>query len=237
MVAPLDVDMALLFQLVHDEMGAVAAVVDVADHVQPVDDGVLHQMAHGDDEAVGGVGLDDGVDDLPEVVLLVEVLAAGGHELADDVLVLLGQHAAHLGAGILGGGDLADGDELLERDGVPLRREHAPVAHVAQLALRVVDQRGQRVAVGGGDIVAQRLVDLAAHRAGGVAQDVAQALILAVDVADIVLGPLGEVQNRAEIDDLGGDRLGGGIDLGQGFQIADGFLVKARFRHGLLLFC
>ena len=119
-VAPLDVDVALLFQLVHHEMGAVAAVKDVAHDVESVDDGVVHQMAHGDDEAVGGVGVDDGLDDLAEVVLLVEILAAGGHELGDDVLIVLGQHTLDLGAGVFRGRDLADGDELLERDGVPL---------------------------------------------------------------------------------------------------------------------
>ena len=110
------------------------------------------------------------------------------------------------------------------------------MAHVSELEFGIIDQGGQRVPVGGRDVVAEGLVDLAAHRAGGVAQDVAQPLVFAVDIADIVLGSFGQVQDRAEVDDLGHHRLGCGIAARKGFQVAQRFFVKCRFRHGPLLF-
>ena len=236
-VAPLDVHVALLFQLVHDQMGAVPPVVDVAHDVQLVDDAVLHQMAHGDDELVRRVDVQDGVQDLAVVLLLVEVLAAGGHQLGDHILKILGQHLADLGAGVLGGGDLAHRHQLLEGDGVPLPGEQSAAVQLAQLSLRVIDEGGQAVPVRGGHIVPQGLVDLPPDGAGGVAQNVPEALVLAVDVADKVFRPLGEIQDRAEIDDLGAHRLGGGVEPGEHLQKLQGLFVKCRCGHSPFLSC
>ncbi len=76
---------------------------------------------------------------------------------------------------------------------------------MAELEFGIIDQGGQRVPVGGGDVVAEGLVDLAAHRAGGVAQDVAQPLVFAVDIADIVLGSFEQIELMQQlIKDFGG---------------------------------
>ena len=106
------------------------------------------------------------------------------------------------------------------------------MTHVSELELRVVDQRGQGVPLGGGHKVPQGLVDLPAHGAGGVAQDVAKALVLPVNVADIVLRALGQVQNGAQVDDLREDLLAAGIAPGQELEHPQGFFVQVLFRHG-----
>ena len=62
--------------------------------------------------------------------------------------------------------------------------------------------------------VPQSLIYLAAHRAGGVVQDVPEALVLSVDIAYEVLRALRQVEYRPEVDDLRADRLNGRIGLG-----------------------
>ena len=80
MVAPLDIDIALLLQLVYHQMRAVAAVEYIADDVQLIDDRVLHKVAQRNDELVGSAYVYDRVYDLAVIFLFVEVLAAGGHK-------------------------------------------------------------------------------------------------------------------------------------------------------------
>ena len=96
MVAPLDIDIALLLQLVYHQMRAVAAVEYIADDVQLIDDRVLHKVAQRNDELVGSAYVYDRVYDLAVIFLFVEVLAAGGHKLCYDVLEVLRQHLPDL---------------------------------------------------------------------------------------------------------------------------------------------
>ena len=95
-VAPLDIDIALLLQLVYHQMRAVAAVEYIADDVQLIDDRVLHKVAQRNDELVGSAYVYDRVYDLAVIFLFVEVLAAGGHKLGYDVLEVFRQHLPDL---------------------------------------------------------------------------------------------------------------------------------------------
>ena len=95
-VAPLDVDIALLLQLVYHQMRAVAAVEYIADDVQLINDRILHKVAQRDNELIRPPYVYDRVYDLAVIFLFVEVLAAGGHKLGYDVLEVLRQHLPDL---------------------------------------------------------------------------------------------------------------------------------------------
>ena len=95
-IAPLYIDVALLFKLVYYEMRTVSAVIDVSDYVQLVYNGVLYEVAHCDNELVGAADIYYRIYDLVVVFFLVEILAAGGHKLCYDIFKVLGQSLAHL---------------------------------------------------------------------------------------------------------------------------------------------
>ncbi len=63
-------------------------------------------------------------------------------------------------------------------------------------------------------LVAENLVHVLADHARAVIQDVQERLVFAMEVAHEVLGALGQVQDRLEIDDLGENRLLRGKVLG-----------------------
>ena len=75
-VAPLDVQMVIVAQRVHDEVGSGTAVVDVAKDVETVDSKTLNEVTQADNEVVRAVSINDGLDDDVKVGLLIVVLAA-----------------------------------------------------------------------------------------------------------------------------------------------------------------
>ena len=196
-----------------------APVEDIPDDVQLIHDHPLGQVAEGGDKGLRPVDLNDGVHDALKVFLAVGVVLVGVHQLVDDVLEVGGQRLAHLGTGVLGGGGPADGDQLVEDVPVPIGGDLVGPAQFGQLPLRVIDEGGQQVLPLRRHLLPKTLVDFPPDGAGGVAEDVGEALILPVDVADEVLGALGEVQNGPEVDDLGGGGLDVGPALGQQPQV------------------
>ena len=80
--------------------------------------------------------------------------------------------------------------------------------------MRVVDQRAQVGALPGAHVLKDK-VDVLAHHARAVVEDVHERLVLAVHVAHKVLGALGQVEDRLQVDDLGEHRLLVGKLLGE----------------------
>ena len=79
--------------------------------------------------------------------------------------------------------------------------------HAGDLLARVVDEGAQVGALSVSELAAEDDVHVLAHHARAVVHDVHERLVLAVDVAHKVLGALGQVENRLEVDDLREGRL------------------------------
>ena len=218
-VAPLDIHVMLRAQRLHDDVGVRTAVVDVTDDVQLADGQALDEPPKRFDERDATPGAHGRVDDAGVVGFLVHAVVVLVHELFDDVGELGGQRAAHAAGGVLAGRALAHGHEARHHRGVP----RALVVDVGQdefrLFTRVVDERCQLALGGFGKRVAEGLVHFQADGARAVAQDVAERLGLAVDVGAEEFGAFREVQDGAEVDDLGGSGLGCGKRLRQQFQV------------------
>ena len=203
-VAPLHVDVVIVQKPVQDDVRAGSAVEDVADDVQAVDDEPLDEVRKRDDQGIRLLGLDDRADQLVVVAHLILGLDRV-QQLVDDVFEALRQRLAHLRARVLGCGQPRDLDEPAQGDLVPLRRADARLVQLIELFLRIIDQRSERVALRLGNAVFKQRVHLDAHDAGRVFQHVQKRLVFAVDVADEVFRPLGQAQDRLQIDDLRGD--------------------------------
>ena len=204
MVAPLDVDVVVLRQRVHDEVRALAPVVDIAQDVQAVDGEPLDEVAQGGDELVGAVGGDDGADDAVEVVLLVVAVAGLVEQFLDDVGELAWQGLAHLRAGVLRRHVAADGHQAVERRVVEVLQVGLGLLDKFQFLLGVVDEGADVLQF----LLAQRAAEEVAHLAldvaAGVAQHVLEGRVLAVEVGHKMLGGLGQVEDGLKVDDFGG---------------------------------
>ena len=219
-VAPLDVVAVVLRQRVEDDVRPGPAVEDVADDVQAVDRQPLDHVAHGDDEGVGPADRDDRVQDAVEVVLL------GGarrvrlvEQLLDHVGEVGRQHLAHLRAGVLHRDGAAYLRELVERHLVPVVQVGFARLDEPELLLRIVDQRAQLAHLRLAQRVVEHLVHLLPDDPRGVLQHVAEGFVLPVEVRQEVFGPLREVQDGFQVDDLGACIGNGRELLGQQSEI------------------
>ncbi len=107
-------------QLVHDDVGAGAAVVDVPHDMEMIHHQTLDQMAQGGDELLGPTHPDDGLDDRVIIGFFIDPLLLFHHQLLDHVGKFRGQGLADLGAGIFACGALADLDQAIQGDLVPV---------------------------------------------------------------------------------------------------------------------
>ena len=95
-VAPLDVQMMVVAERVHNQVGTWSAVINVAEDVQTVDGQALDEVADGYDEMADAARADDGLDDDVEVSLLVVVLRRLVQQFLNDVCKFFRQALAHL---------------------------------------------------------------------------------------------------------------------------------------------
>ncbi len=206
-IAPLDVVVLVSLERVHDDVGALAAVVDVAEDVQRIDAQTLDHVADGDDEFIGLSAGDDCLHHARVVHLFVFLRRSLVEQLLDDIGEFRRERLAHLGAGVLRRHCLKHLYQTVERDVVEIVKIFLFLGDQVELLLRIIDQRAElrqfRVAHG----VAVDLMDLALDIARRVLEDMAESLVLAVEVGHEMLRPFGEVENCLEVDDFRRGRL------------------------------
>ena len=193
-VAPLDIEVVVVAEGVHDDVGARTAVVDVAHDVQRVDGEALDEVAQGHDEVIRPPGADDGGDDDVDVGLLVGVDARLVEQLLDDVGEVAGQGFAHLRTGVFGRNVLADLDQLVQGDLIPVVQFR--LLHLDQLEflLGIVDERAQLLLLAFAQGVAEDFVHLALDGARAVLQHMLEGFVLAVYICQEVVRAFGQVQ-------------------------------------------
>ena len=183
-------------QTVHNLGRAAAAVEDVAHQVQVVDGQALDERGERLDKVVGAGGLQDGFHDAlviaHAIVVLVRVRV---QQLVDDIGVIARDGLTYLGARIAARKRAGDHDELVKHRLVPGGRVFALAADQVDLLARIVDERAQLALFVKGERVAKNLVDMLAHDARAVVEDVHKGLVLAMHVAHKMLGAFGQVED------------------------------------------
>ena len=142
-VAPLDVEVGVIGEHLHDQVGARTAVVDVAEDMELVDAEALNHVAHGFDEVFGLTGEDDCLDDTVEVGLLLVVVRRLVEELFNDVGIAAGQGLTHLRARIFGRYGAHYLHQLVERNLVEVGEVCLRLLNDFQLWTGIVDERAQ----------------------------------------------------------------------------------------------
>ena len=166
----------------------------------------LDERRHFHDERVCAACVDDGTDDVVIIPVLVAV-GRGVEQLLHNVSEFARQRLAHLGAGILGGGKPAHGNEPPEHYAVPVVKIRHGGFGLNKLFARVIDERRERAPLRNHKRAFKRLVDLVCNCAGAVVQNVQERFMLAMDVAHEVFCALRQVQDSSQVDDLRTGRL------------------------------
>ena len=94
-VAPLDIYIVEVHELVHDNVRTRSTVEDITDDMQAVHGQVLDQIAECHDELVTHLDVDDGVDDFIIINFLVVIVVVHMKELVDDICECRGHFFSH----------------------------------------------------------------------------------------------------------------------------------------------
>ncbi len=151
----------------------------------------------------------------PVIVLVL----LGMQQLVDDEGELLRHGLTDLGTGIFGGEIPGQVDEPLQELLVAASVEEPLGLHAVQLLPGIVDEGAELRLLRGGHDPVEEEVDLLPDHAGAVVDDVLESLVFPVGVTEEVLRPLGQVQDRLQIDDLRKSRPPVGKNPGQQLQI------------------
>ena len=157
-------------------------------------------------------------------------------QLVENDLVILGHIGADLAPGVLGRDIAAQLHQPVDGQPVPLLQIVVFARHQGQLGGGVVDEGCQVVPIPLGHAVAEQLLQLLLHLAGGGVEDVQEGLVLTVDIRHKMLGALGQIQNGLKPDNLCAGCLNRGILPGQQPQIVQLLRGKGTFFHLLSLF-
>ena len=225
-VAPLNIHAMVVQNAVHNNICPGATVKNIAHDVQMVNSEPLNDLADSPDQICRLTDIDSGLDNVIIIILAHGGLAADIHQLIDNIGIALRDSQPHLVAGILHGNPAAQGNQPVQRDAVPLVQILFLVCHHGKLLLRVIDQRGQFIAVTLGQAVPEQLIQFLLDFTGAGVQQMQKGLILTMDIGDKMLRTLRQVQNCLQIDDLGAGGLYGGVLFCQHTQIMDFVLRK-----------
>ena len=119
-VAPLDVEVMVVAQDVHDQVRTRSSVVNIANDVQQVDGQPLDQVGERNDKIVSTSRGDDRTYDLIHIGRLIRLYRRLMQQLLDDIGKLLRQGFAHLGAGIFRGNVATDTHQLVQCHLIPI---------------------------------------------------------------------------------------------------------------------
>ena len=238
MVAPLDIYIVMTHQQIQNNVRAGTAVKQIAHDMQLIHRQMLDQLAQAHDKAVGAAVLDDAAHDLAVVQVFIVILKVGVEQLVQNIATAGRQTAAHMVAGVLGGHQTADVDQLEKGLGVPLLQcilGGASRLELGQFFGGIIDQGGK---LGTGCFrhgIAQHGIHLFPDDTGSRVQDMHKGFVLTVQVTHEMLRTLGQLEQRLIADDLAGSRRLRGVISGQQGQILQIIADLIGFgAHGLL---
>ena len=85
MIAPLDVEIMVIAQRIHDDMSTWTAVIDVTYDMQQVNGKALNQVTHSDDKVISTSSRYNCTDNHIDISMLVGLNARLMHQLLNDV--------------------------------------------------------------------------------------------------------------------------------------------------------
>ena len=209
MVAPLDVHVGVLHQQLNDAGRVRPTVKNISHHMEPVHCQALDQCGHGYNQALRRAGIHNGGNDGIVIAELVGILIPlHVQQLIQHKLPLRRHAMAYIAAGVLAGEHFRQGPQTLN-DGTQLGIiQYSPLPENVQLLLGVIDYGTEGVTLALAQFLPKQQQHLFKNYTGAVVENVTDGGVFPMQVADEVLCPFGQRQNRTEIDQL---RTGGGL--------------------------
>lgn len=147
MISPLNVQRMVLHQTVHNEMRSRSTVKNISQDMKVIDNKTLDQLCQGYDEILRTADLNDRIYDRIIISFFVQDFCLLRDQFLDHISIICRQCLADFGSGIFGCSGLADFDQTVQRDLVPIFHIFFYLFDQTHLFFRIVDKRSQRTLV------------------------------------------------------------------------------------------
>ena len=159
MISPLDIEVVVGAEYVHNLVGIRTTIEHIAEDVKLVDGELLNKVADGNYEVVGTVDIDDGADDYIYISLLVRVESRLVEQLLNDIREIVGQGFADFGSRIFRRHASAHSHKPVDGDEIPVLYVGSILLYQFEFQLGVIDKRAKFLLV----VVAEGSVIYFAH--------------------------------------------------------------------------
>jgi len=217
-IAPLDIEVAITAQYVHNQVSAGASVVDVSEHMKLVYAQALYHIAQSRYESIGLAGRNDSLYNAVEVFLLVIIRRRLVKKLLYDIGKLRRKRLANFGARILRRHCLTHFDKLIKSDTIEITQFALRCPDYLQLSLGIIYQRAQLAYLRFAKLRAERFRHLALDISRCIAEYVLKCLIFAMQISHKMLGALRKTHYSFQIHNFRAGRRYIGICLCQQFK-------------------
>ena len=143
MVSPLDVKGMVIHQAIHDKVRARSSVINIPKHMKMIHNQSLDQLCKGNDEILRSSNVNNGIHNGVVISFLVQNLCLLRDQFLDHIGVISRQGLAYLGSGIFGGSRLAQLDQTVQGDLVPVLHVRLFFLHIGNLFLGIVHKSCQ----------------------------------------------------------------------------------------------
>ena len=201
-ISPLNIEVVIVAERIHDDMRPRTAVVDVSYDVQGIYRQPLDQLAHGYDEIIRTLGRDDRADDDIDIRMFVGLYARLVQQLLNDVGEFCRQCLAHLRACIFGRNILAHLHQLVQGDEIPVVQVRFLFLYQLQLLFRIINQRTDFLLFAFAQRMPEDFIHLPLYRTRSILQYMLKSLILSMNIRKEVFRTFRQIQNSFQIDNF-----------------------------------
>ena len=221
MVSPLNIHGMMGHQLIHNQMRPRSPIVNISQNMQMIHNQPLNQAAESNDTLLHPAYPDNGLNNGIVIGFLIRHIDLFRNQLFNHIGKFRRQSLSHLGPGIFAGRLLADFDQAVHGNPVPV----LPIGNLLQNLIHflsgIINQGCQLLLVFHTQSIPENLIDLAADGTGAVFHYMGKRFVFSVNIRQKVLRSLGKIQNSLQVNHLCRCLCNRGIQIRKPFQISD----------------
>ena len=177
-------------------MGTWPPVIDISHDMQVIHCKPLNQLTQGNDELLRLSDSDNRAHDRVIVRSLIHDIRLLRNQLFDDIGKILRQGFPHLGAGVFAGCPLADLNQTVQGNLVPVLHVVLFPLNPVHLLLGIINKSSKSLLGLATHSIPEDIIDFTAHCSRTILEHMGKCLIFPVDIRKEMLGSFRKVQNR-----------------------------------------
>ena len=219
MIPPLNIHIMEMHQLIHNNVRPRPSIENVSDNMKTVNSQILNQLTQSHNKFISNSCINNGTDNFFIVYPLIFIIVIHMKKLVDYIAKFSGHFFTNLGTSVFGRYLLADLNQSVYRNPLPVLRTSPLLNNLVQIPIRIINQVCQLHLLLLRNNIAVGCPDLLPDNSRRAAQQINKCLIFTMQITEKIFRTLGQAADRYQIDNFTGCCLQTWIFLCQQLQI------------------